>query len=178
GRQVDQMRGQQAGPDDIDLEDVNVRRLRRHHLQVERDPVGLRVRRRDELHLVAGSLRPGLGAALAEFVLLAEGAAGDGGGRRGGWRAREAAGDGQSGQESSHRHSPSESNRSGANPWPSTRGRRPRSLLPTADRHAAHLFLIAGRTKGLFWGSGTVVKPPFTVPRDDCRRRTKPETTT
>jgi len=51
-------------------------------------------------------------------------------------------------------------------------------LSATADRHAAHLFPIRGRTKGLFWGSGTVVKPPFTAPRDDRRRQLKRETTT
>src|SRR5262249_46208437 len=84
GIQVDQMRGEQARPDDVDLEYIDIRGLRRQDLQVEGEAICRRVRRRDELYLIAGLLGPSLGAGLAELVFDAEGTAGDGDRRRGG----------------------------------------------------------------------------------------------
>src|SRR3546814_7016348 len=70
--EVDQVAGEAARPDDVDLEDVDVGRLGGEQGLVERQSLVGVGRRRDQRHLVAGLFRPGPGAATAERLLLAE----------------------------------------------------------------------------------------------------------
>ena len=78
--QVDEVVGQDARPDHVDLEDVDVGRAGGQQLLVERQPLGRRVGRADDLDLVAGLLRPGLRTFLAELQLEADRTTGDGDG--------------------------------------------------------------------------------------------------
>ena len=80
GREIDEMRAEDAGPDRIDLEDVDVAGAGREQLLVEGEPFRGRVRRRDDLDGVAGLLGPALGQALADVELLADRTARDGDG--------------------------------------------------------------------------------------------------
>src|SRR3546814_15592900 len=76
--EVDQVAGEAARPDDVDLEDVDVGRLGGEQGLVERQSLVGVGRRRDQRHLVAGLFRTGPGAATAARLLLAERSAGDG----------------------------------------------------------------------------------------------------
>jgi hypothetical protein len=80
--EIDEVVGEDAGPDHVDLVDVDVGRAGRQDLLVERQALGRRVRRRDHLDLVAGRRGPGVGAFLAELELEPDRAAGDRDGRR------------------------------------------------------------------------------------------------
>ena len=70
------MVGEDARPDDVDLEDVDVGGAGGEELLIEREPL-VGDRRGDQLDLIAGLLRPCIGAVLADLVFLAKRAAGD-----------------------------------------------------------------------------------------------------
>ena len=76
-----------AGPDHVDLEHVDVARAGSEQLLEQGEALGGGIGRRDDLDRVAGALRPGIDALLADLVFLAERAArerdldGKGGGR-------------------------------------------------------------------------------------------------
>src|SRR5262249_2290953 len=76
-REVEEVRCHQSWPDDVDLEYVDIGRLRRHHLEVEREAIGGGIGCRDEPDLVPCFLCPRLRAALAQLILLAESTARD-----------------------------------------------------------------------------------------------------
>ncbi len=80
--QVEQVAAQQARPDHVHLQHVDLVRARREQLLVQRQPFAGVVGRRDDLQRVAGFLRPGFGSALAEFTLLADAGASDADGGR------------------------------------------------------------------------------------------------
>src|SRR3546814_11218527 len=81
--EVDQVAGEAARPDDVDLEDVDVGRLGGEPgLEERQSLVGVGRRRAPRL-LVAGLFRPGTGAATAERLRLDERRAGGGNGDTG-----------------------------------------------------------------------------------------------
>src|SRR6185503_16243853 len=86
-----------------------------------RQAIGGRVGRGDETDLVPGPLRPGLGAALAQLVFLAERAAGNGYRLGGGRLHREPQEHGREREELCHDSSPSGSSPWDRDPWSSTR---------------------------------------------------------
>ena len=82
--EIDEVTGQDARPDHVDLEDVDVGRVGGQDLLVQCQALGRRIGRGDDLDLVARGRGPGLGTFLAELQLRADRAAGnrDGGSRR------------------------------------------------------------------------------------------------
>jgi hypothetical protein len=82
-REIDEVTGEDARPDHVDLEDVDVRRVGGQDLLIERQTLGRRIGRRDHVDLIAGRLGPGVGALLAQLQLEADRAAGN---RKGGSR--------------------------------------------------------------------------------------------
>ncbi len=77
GAQIDQVPGEDSGPDDVDLEDIEIRRAGGQQLLVERETLRAGVGRGHELHRVAGARRPVHCALAADLELAADGAAGD-----------------------------------------------------------------------------------------------------
>src|SRR6267378_3608556 len=73
--QVHQVLGEEARPDDVDADDVDLARLLREELLEQRELLVRVLRDGDDLHLVAGLLRPRLRAGLAEIELGADGTA-------------------------------------------------------------------------------------------------------
>src|SRR6267378_1812494 len=73
--QIHQVLGQEARPDDVDPDDVDLARLLRKELLEERELLVGVLGDGDDLHLVAGLLRPRLRAGLAEIELGADGTA-------------------------------------------------------------------------------------------------------
>src|SRR6267143_2105871 len=73
--QIHEVLGEQARPDDIDPDDVDLARLLREELLEQRELLVRVLRDRDDLHLVAGLLRPRLRPGLAEIELGADGTA-------------------------------------------------------------------------------------------------------
>src|SRR5215203_103137 len=63
---------QDSGPDDVDLEHVDVAGTRSEQLLVERQALSCGIPGRDDLDRVAGLLRPGVDALLADLVFLAK----------------------------------------------------------------------------------------------------------
>ncbi|MNF68453.1 hypothetical protein D3C84_503100 [compost metagenome] len=76
--QVEQVIGEHAGPDHIDLDDVDIGRLGAENLLIEGQPLGCRIGRRHHLDAVAGLFRPDFDGFLAQLQFGAHGAAGNG----------------------------------------------------------------------------------------------------
>jgi len=80
--EIDEVAREDAGPDHVDLEDVDVGSVGGEDLLIEREAFGRRIGGRDDVHRISGALRPFVDSLLAELALLAERAAGDGEFRR------------------------------------------------------------------------------------------------
>ena len=80
GLQIDQVILDDARPDDVDHDDVDVAGLGREQLPVQRKAVGGAAGLREHLDGVARLLRPLFGVALAELEVGTRAAAGDGNG--------------------------------------------------------------------------------------------------
>jgi hypothetical protein len=77
GVQVDEMLAEDARPDDVDLENVDVAGSCGEELLIEREALGGGIGRGYDLDRVARPFRPGVHPLFADFVFLAESAAGN-----------------------------------------------------------------------------------------------------